>query len=43
MTADLEAMGRHNGAGLERFDWRRVARATRDVYGAVLAEPDPVD
>ncbi len=43
MTADLEAMGRHNGAGLERFDWHRVAAATRDVYEAALREPDPVD
>ncbi len=43
MTADLEAMGRHNGADLERFDWSRVAAATRDVYGAALEEPDPVD
>ena len=31
MTADLEAMGRHNGDGLERFDWRRVAEATREL------------
>jgi hypothetical protein len=36
-------MGRHNGAGLERFDWHRVAAATRDVYEAALREPDPVD
>jgi glycosyltransferase involved in cell wall biosynthesis len=43
MSSDLEAMGRHNGTGLERFDWSRVAEATRDVYGAVLREPDPAD
>ena len=43
MTADLEAMGRHNGTDLERFDWSRVAEATRDVYEAVLKEPDPAD
>ena len=36
MDADLEAMGRHNGRALERFDWERVAEATRDVYGATL-------
>jgi glycosyltransferase involved in cell wall biosynthesis len=41
MSADLEAMGRHNGTELERFDWSRVAAATRDVYGAALSEPDP--
>ena len=43
MTADLEAMGRHNGSNLGRFDWNGVAAATRRVYGAVLKEPDPVD
>ena len=43
MTADLEAMGRHNGTDLDRFDWSQVASATRDVYGAVLKEPDPAD
>jgi len=43
MDADLEAMGRHNGADLARFDWSRVAEATRDVYGAALKEPDPAD
>jgi hypothetical protein len=31
MGADLAAMGRHNGEGLEPFDWRRVAEATREV------------
>ncbi len=41
MTADLEAMGRHNGDSLDRFDWSRVAMATRDAYEAVLTESDP--
>ncbi len=40
MVANLDAMGRHNGTDLERFDWMRVAEATRDVYGAALREPD---
>jgi glycosyltransferase involved in cell wall biosynthesis len=35
MSADLEAMGRHNAAGLERFDWSRVAEATKAVYDDV--------
>jgi beta-1,4-mannosyltransferase len=43
MNADLGAMGRHNGERLDRFDWSRVAEATRDVYGATLKEPDPAD
>ena len=43
MDADVEAMGRHNSANLSRFDWSRVAEATRDVYGAALKEPDPAD
>jgi beta-1,4-mannosyltransferase len=43
MSADLEAMGRHNSTDLDRFDWSRVAEATRDVYGAALKEPDPAD
>jgi beta-1,4-mannosyltransferase len=43
MTADLEAMGRHNGNSLARFDWRQVAAATQSVYGAALRQPDPVD
>ncbi len=43
MAADLDAMGRHNGAGLERFDWMRVAEATRHVYEVALREPDPAD
>ncbi len=43
MTADLDAMGRHNGTDLQRFDWMRVAQATRRVYEAVLKEPDPAD
>lgn len=34
MTADLEAMGRHNDQDLSRFDWSRVAATTRDVYAA---------
>ena len=43
MDADLEAMGRHNSERLDRFDWKRVAEATREVYGAALKEPDPAD
>ncbi|HSM32823.1 MAG TPA: glycosyltransferase [Anaerolineae bacterium] len=43
MTADLDAMGRHNGNSLDRFDWRQVAAATRSVYEAALRQPDPVD
>lgn len=43
MSADLEAMGRHNSASLGRFDWQRVTTATRDVYEAALREPDLVD
>ena len=43
MAADTEAMGRHNAADLSRFDWSRVAEATRDVYEAALTEPDPAD
>ncbi len=43
MDADLEAMGRYNGANLARFDWARVAEATRDVYEAALEQPDPAD
>ncbi len=43
MTADLEAMGRHNGASLKRFDWHQVATATLAVYEAALREPDLVD
>lgn len=34
MTADLEAMGRYNSDNLERFDWSRVADATRAAYEA---------
>jgi glycosyltransferase involved in cell wall biosynthesis len=32
MTADLASMGRHNDERLERFEWSRVAEATRRVY-----------
>jgi glycosyltransferase involved in cell wall biosynthesis len=39
MRADLEAMGQHNGEALERFDWRRVAEATRRVYVDVRRQP----
>jgi len=35
MTADLEAMGRVNLDGLERFSWSRVAEATQQVYEGV--------
>jgi glycosyltransferase involved in cell wall biosynthesis len=38
MTADLEAMGRHNGASLGRFAWPRIAAATRAVYESVLGD-----
>jgi glycosyltransferase involved in cell wall biosynthesis len=38
LTADLAAMGGHNEASLERFSWRRIAAATRDVYEEV-SEP----
>ncbi len=41
MAADTEAMGRHNAGDLSRFDWSRVAEATRDAYEAALTEPDP--
>ncbi len=41
MDVDLEAMGRHNAADLSRFDWERVADATRDVYEAALKGPEP--
>ena len=43
MTADLEAMGRHNGECLERFDWSRVAKATKGAYEALLTERSLVD
>lgn len=43
LAADTEAMGRHNGADLSRFDWSRVAEATRGVYGSVTAKPGPAD
>jgi len=38
MTADLDAMGRHNGASLGRFAWPRIAAATRAVYKSVLGD-----
>jgi glycosyltransferase involved in cell wall biosynthesis len=37
MSADLEAMGRHNATGLDRFEWSRVAEATKAVYDHVAA------
>jgi beta-1,4-mannosyltransferase len=43
MDADLEAMGRHNGTDLSRFDWSRVAEATWEVYEAVLEKPGLAD
>ena len=43
MDADLEAMGRHNGTDLSRFDWARVAAATHDVYEHALERPDRDD
>jgi glycosyltransferase involved in cell wall biosynthesis len=43
MTADTEAMGRHNAADLSRFDWSRVAEATREVYGTATGEAGPAD
>jgi glycosyltransferase involved in cell wall biosynthesis len=36
MSADLEVMGGHNAAGLARFDWSRVAEATKAVYDRVV-------
>jgi hypothetical protein len=36
MTADLEAMGRHNAERLEAYAWPRIAEATREVYLGVL-------
>ena len=36
MAADLASMGRHNGERLERFDWSRIAEATRQLYENVL-------
>jgi glycosyltransferase involved in cell wall biosynthesis len=41
MTADLDAMGRHNAASLDRFAWPRIAAATRDVYERVLRDSGP--
>jgi beta-1,4-mannosyltransferase len=43
LTADTDAMGRHNAGGLARFDWSRVAEATRDVYGAALRQRGSAD
>ena len=43
MTADTEAMGRYNAADLSRFDWSRVAEATRDVYEAATKESGLAD
>ena len=43
MAADTEAMGRHNAADLSRFEWSRVAEATRQAYEAALRKPDPAD
>jgi glycosyltransferase involved in cell wall biosynthesis len=43
MTADTEAMGRHNATDLSRFDWSRVAEATRDVYEAAIRGSGPAD
>jgi beta-1,4-mannosyltransferase len=37
LSADLEAMGRHNLARLPEFAWDRVAAATRVTYEEVLA------
>ena len=37
LDADLEAMGRHNGERLDRFDWNRVAEATLEVYSSALS------
>jgi glycosyltransferase involved in cell wall biosynthesis len=36
LTADVDAMGRHNAASLERFAWPRIAAATRELYQLVL-------
>jgi glycosyltransferase involved in cell wall biosynthesis len=32
LSADLDAMGRHNEASLERFAWPRIAASTLEVY-----------
>ena len=37
MSADLEAMGRHNLARLDDLSWARVAAATRAAYEEALA------
>ena len=37
MSADLEAMGRHNASRLPEFDWSRVAAATLATYEEVVA------
>ena len=37
MSADLEAMGRHNLERLPEFDWNRVAEATLETYREVVA------
>jgi glycosyltransferase involved in cell wall biosynthesis len=37
MSADLEAMGRHNGERLPEFAWSRVAAATLETYREVVA------
>ena len=37
MSADLEAMGRHNLERLPEFDWSRVAAATLETYREVVA------
>jgi glycosyltransferase involved in cell wall biosynthesis len=36
MSADTDAMGRHNEASLERLAWPRIAAATRAVYEDVI-------
>ena len=43
LESDTEAMGQHNAASLTRFDWDRVAEATRKVYEAALRKPGPTD
>lgn len=36
LTADLDAMGRHNEASLERFAWPRIAVKTLGIYAAAM-------
>lgn len=37
LTSDLSAMGAHNGARAQEFDWTRIAASTLEIYRSVLA------